>query len=195
MTNAITPIFRVNALVERGARAALTGRALAIGLGLIAVVGTASADGYRAMVKPLDAYTQECAACHMAYSPGLLPAASWQRLMKGLDKHFGTNASLDDATVAQISTWLTANAAQGKRSAEPAQERITQTQWFVRHHRQFSQADWAHPQIKTAANCVACHVGAERRGFDEDNVRLPAGVGRSRWLNLLGDGDDERRGR
>ena len=38
------------------------------------------------------AYTQECGSCHLAYPPGLLPALSWQRLMGGLDRHFGTDA-------------------------------------------------------------------------------------------------------
>ena len=28
-------------------------------------------------------YSQECAACHLAYPPGLLPAASWQALPAG----------------------------------------------------------------------------------------------------------------
>jgi mono/diheme cytochrome c family protein len=37
------------------------------------------------LVLPL--YKQECAACHMAYPPGLLPARSWTRIMSGLDKH------------------------------------------------------------------------------------------------------------
>ena len=32
----------------------------------------------RTRVPMLAAYQQECSACHMAYPPGLLPAASWQ---------------------------------------------------------------------------------------------------------------------
>ena len=54
---------------------------------LAGLSGPAHADN---MAAPrLAAYTQECAACHLAYPPGLLPAASWQRLMGGLGKHFG----------------------------------------------------------------------------------------------------------
>ena len=45
----------------------------------------------------LPAYKQECAGCHMAYPPGMLPAGSWSRMMKGLDQHYGTDASLDPA--------------------------------------------------------------------------------------------------
>jgi len=48
-------------------------------------------------------YQQECAACHLAYPPGLLPAASWQRPMGNLPKHFGTEASLDATTLQTLS--------------------------------------------------------------------------------------------
>lgn len=157
----------------------------AVGLTWLVAAGSVHADGYRAAVPILPAYGQECAACHMAYPPSLLPAASWQRLMRGLDQHYGTNASLDEATVITIGNWLTSHAAGGKRAVEPPQDRITQSQWFVRKHRQFNAADWAHPQIKTASNCVACHAGAERGNFEEDEVRLPDGVGRAAWTRLM----------
>ena len=64
----------------------------------------------------LPKYQQECAACHLAYPPGLLPAASWQRLMGNLPQHFGTDASLDPATVKEIGQWLQAHAADPRRS-------------------------------------------------------------------------------
>ena len=38
-------------------------------------------------------WQQECASCHIAYAPALLPKGSWRRLMSGLDQHFGENAS------------------------------------------------------------------------------------------------------
>ena len=52
------------------------------------------------------AWQQECASCHIAYSPAFLPKASWRRLMGGLDQHFGENASLDPATQADILRFL-----------------------------------------------------------------------------------------
>ena len=66
----------------------------------------------------LPAYKQECAGCHMAYPPGMLPASSWSRMMKGLDQHYGTDASLDPAMVRQISVWLEAHAGTYKRVRE-----------------------------------------------------------------------------
>jgi mono/diheme cytochrome c family protein len=123
------------------------------------------------------AYTQECASCHTAYPPGMLPARSWQRVMSGLDKHYGTDASLDAATLQQISTWLQAHAGTYKRvREEPPQDRITRSAWFERKHRKVDPAVWSHASVKSAANCAACHTGADRGEYDDDNLRYPAGL-------------------
>jgi len=74
-----------------------------------------------------------------AFPPALLPARSWQRLMGGLDKHYGTDASLEPETVKELSAWLGAHA--GSRAA-PAQDRITQTRWFVSEHDEIPAATW-----------------------------------------------------
>lgn len=129
------------------------------------------------------AYTQECAACHTAYPPGMLPAASWARLMGGLDKHYGTDASLDPATVRSLSQWLQAHAGTYKRVAEaPPEDRITRSAWFVRKHRKVDDAVWKLPSVKSAANCAACHGGADKGYYDDDNLIYPAGLSlRQRW--------------
>lgn len=122
----------------------------------------------------LPAYQQECASCHVAYPPGLLPAASWQRLMGQLSKHFGTDASLDAATAKPIAGWLQANAGTGKRGREqPPQDRITRSAWFTREHDEVSAATWRLPAVKSAANCAACHTGAEQGDFSEHRIRIP----------------------
>jgi mono/diheme cytochrome c family protein len=119
-------------------------------------------------------YQQECAACHVAYPPGLLPAASWQRLMDNLPRHFGTDASLDAATAKEISAWLTRNAATGKRLATPPPEdRITRSTWFVHQHDEVPAATWKRASIQSASNCSACHARADQGDFDEDHVRIP----------------------
>jgi nitrate/TMAO reductase-like tetraheme cytochrome c subunit len=126
----------------------------------------------------------ECAACHTAYTPGLLPARSWQRIMAGLDRHYGTDASLDDATVQQLSAWLQANAGTYKRVVEePPEDRLTRSAWFERKHREVPSPVWKHASVKSAANCAACHPGADRGDFDDDSLRLPAGVSLGRrWF-------------
>ena len=123
------------------------------------------------------AYTQECAACHTAYPPGMLPAASWKRLMSNLDNHYGTDASLDMATVEQLSGWLQAHAGTYKRVAEqPPEDRITRSAWFIRKHREIDPQVMTLPSVKSAANCAACHIGADQGRFDDDSLRMPAGL-------------------
>lgn len=123
----------------------------------------------RAAQLPL--YKQECAACHMAYPAGMLPAASWQAIMTSLPKHYGSDASLDAASVNKLSAWLTANAAPA--AARPTQDRITRTGWFVHEHDEISPSVWQRASIKSAANCMACHAGAEQGDFNEHRVRIP----------------------
>ena len=59
----------------------------------LSIAGTALADNV--FTGSNAKWKAECGSCHVAYPAQLLPATSWQRLMKGLDKHFGTDASVD----------------------------------------------------------------------------------------------------
>lgn len=155
---------------------ALLSRAL-VATGLALLMPSAFADGVAMPRTVPKNYRQECASCHVAYPPGMLPARSWQRVMNGLERHYGTDASLDPATVQQLSAWLQANAGTYKRVAEePPQDRITRSAWFERKHRQIEPEVWQLPSVKSAANCAACHVGAEQGRFDDDSLRLPAGL-------------------
>ncbi len=151
--------------------------AFAASLGLVAPVST-HADAGRAMPRTVPpAYVQECAACHVAYPPGLLPARSWQRVMSGLERHYGTDASLDAATVRELGAWLQSHAGTDRRVAEePPQDRITRSAWFERKHRRIEPAVWQLPGVKGPARCAACHVGADQGRFDDDALRVPAGT-------------------
>ncbi len=144
----------------------------------LAISLSAQADGGRLMPPQVPAaYAQECASCHIAYPPGLLPARSWRRLMGGLDQHFGSNASLDTATANDITRWLQAHAGTARRvTTEPPQDRITRSPWFERQHRQIDPAVWTLPSVKSAAQCAACHVGADQGVFDDDRLKYPAGM-------------------
>lgn len=135
-----------------------------------------NADSIGTRVVPLPKYQQECAACHMAYPPGMLPAGSWQRLMGSLDKHFGTDASLDEASVRELGGWLRANAGTYKRvSEEPPQGRITKSAWFLRKHREGEVPPdvWKRASVGSASNCAACHANAAKGNFNEHEVRIP----------------------
>lgn len=136
----------------------------------------AHADSNIAQVPLLPKYSQECAACHLAYPPGFLPAPSWQRLMAGLGKHFGTDASLDEASAREIGAWLKTHAGTYKRvNEEPPENRITRTNWFLRKHREgeVPAGVWKRASVGSAANCAACHRQADKGRFDEHEVRIP----------------------
>lgn len=119
-------------------------------------------------------YVTECASCHTSYAPGLLPAKSWSSVMNSLDKHFGTDASIDAKSVAEISAWLQSNAAGSRKfAAAPPDNRITSSPWFARKHREVGKDVWLRASVKSRSNCVACHQQAAKGDFDEDSVRIP----------------------
>jgi len=125
-------------------------------------------------VAQLPRYQLECAACHVAFAPGMLPADSWRRLLNDLPHHYGTDASLDTATVNELATWLSANAGTYRRVREaPPEDRITKSAWFMRKHDEVPAAAWKRPAVRSAANCTACHEQAAQGNFDEHAVRIP----------------------
>lgn len=154
-------------------------RGLAFALALLPIVAAANGKyGGEDRGKPLQPaqvnakWQQECSACHIAYAPGLLPAASWRKLMSGLDKHFGDDASLTAQENREITAFLVNNAS-NRWSANTAPLRISETQWFKSKHREFPSEVWKRASVKSAANCQACHIEAAKADFDEHRVRIP----------------------
>jgi nitrate/TMAO reductase-like tetraheme cytochrome c subunit len=94
--------------------------------------------------------------------------------MSGLDKHFGSDASLDTAAAKEIVTFLEKNAGSNRHapSGKPLL-RITETRWFVREHDEVSDRTWKNPKVKSAANCAACHTQAESGNYSEHGIRIP----------------------
>jgi len=122
----------------------------------------------------LPKYKQECAACHVAFPPGMLPADSWRRLLSNLPHHYGTEASLDAASVSELASWLAANAGTSKRLREtPPEDRITRSAWFIHAHDDVPGAVWKRPAVRSASNCAACHTQADQGNFNEHTVRIP----------------------
>lgn len=119
-------------------------------------------------------FQKECSDCHIAYAPGLLPAASWRKMMAGLDQHFGTDASLDEQDNKEITAFLVSNAS-NRWSASTAPLRISESAWFKRKHddHEINPAVWKNPQVKSPANCGACHTRAERGDFNEHDIQIP----------------------
>lgn len=107
------------------------------------------------------AWRSECGACHIAFPPALLPADDWLVIISELDRHFGTNASLDPQARQEISTFLERNAATDRLSASRAETpRITATDWFARKHQSAIRL-WRKGRVKSLADCAACHKGPD----------------------------------
>lgn len=131
-------------------------------------------EGGRRAVVSNAAWQAECGSCHVAFPPRMLPAASWREMMAGLDKHFGTDASLEAPVALEIGTFLETHA--GKRKQDPDAKpllRISETRWFVREHDEVPQRVWKNPLVKSPANCAACHTQAESGKYGERNIRMP----------------------
>ena len=143
---------------------------------LAAAALTARADRLPVPNHPL--YQEECGSCHLAYPPQLLDAHSWLHVMNGLDKHFGSDASLDDKRRAAISDFLGRNAG-GRKTGITADAkgepllRISDTAYFKRKHREVDATVWKRPSIKSPANCAACHTRAGEGDWSERSVTIP----------------------
>ena len=149
---------------------------------LLLVIGVATASAQRdERVPPVTdpVVKKECGSCHMTFSPQFLPKRSWQKIMDTLSDHFGENASLGEAQRKAVLDYLLANAAdspkagrEGRRFAESIASgqtplRITEIPRWVREHREVRADRWKSPNVKSKANCLACHKKAEQ-GIYED---------------------------
>jgi hypothetical protein len=138
----------------------------------------------RAMAEVNPLYREECGGCHMAYPAQLLPGESWRKIMARLDDHFGENAELDEDTRRKIENYLLQASAQAsyrklfRNLGDAAPLRITELPYFLHEHDEIpSRFVAGNERVRSFSQCNACHQGAERGLFDEDDVVIP-GVGR-----------------
>lgn len=129
-------------------------------------------------------YKNECGSCHMAYQPGLLPKRSWDKVMQTLESHFGTDATLEPEDAKSIGQYLTANAADVKGAEKhmariaatvsaDAPMQISKSAYFVREHREIPMGYVTQPEVKSFANCNACHTTAEKGIYSERGILIP----------------------
>jgi len=147
-------------------------------------------------VKPVTdgVYNEECGACHFAYQPGLLPEASWEKLLtrQALEKHFGENAELDEKVRQHILKLALANSADKSRykrskkvmvslDDDKAPLRITEVPYIKRKHHDVREDVVKHSKkIKSMSLCNNCHKKAKHGIFDDDTVVIPE-YGRWTW--------------
>ena len=132
-------------------------------------------------------YAKECGECHFAYQPGLLPAKSWDKMLnaQALKNHFGDNAEMDAATLAQVHDYAVNNAAETswyKRSRKiavatangPAPLRITELRYIARVHEEIpAKMIKGNKDVKSLSMCNACHTQAAKGVYDSDTVSIP----------------------
>ncbi|MDH5326056.1 MAG: diheme cytochrome c [Gammaproteobacteria bacterium] len=139
-------------------------------------------------VEPMNnaTYKEECGSCHFAYPAGLLPQASWEKLLdaKALADHFGENAELDEAMRTQLLQALVAKSAEKsyyKRSkkvmasldAGSAPKRITEVPYIKEKHEEVKEKVKSNKKIKSMSFCDKCHQKADEARFDDDTVVIP----------------------
>jgi hypothetical protein len=88
-----------------------------------------------------------------------------------MDDHFGEDAALSKKDLDEIGNFLTSHAADSQ-DATPRERhflsallpnstplRITAMPWWNQMHADFNFDGVKHNQVKSAANCLACHYG------------------------------------
>jgi len=140
---------------------------------LVVVVSPAWADDDRrtAPLNPL--YRDECGSCHVPFAPRWLPAESWRRVIGRLSDHYGVDASIDPARGRELLDWLQTRAAGDRRTVPPPQDRITQSAWFLREHKEVASPVWQRSGVRQPSNCAACHPRADEGSFRERDIVIP----------------------
>jgi hypothetical protein len=143
-----------------------------------------SMNGFLAATDPL--YVKECGSCHFAFSPGLLPARSWELYVQRFDAHFGEKLGLDAATREKLREYLVANAADRSpyEGSKVFMERVEakQTPYRLREVRLFREMHFVvtrvmhtdpRVKVKTLVDCGACHQLASEGSFGNSELVVP----------------------
>jgi hypothetical protein len=143
-----------------------------------------SMNGFFAARDPL--YVKECGSCHFAYSPGLLPARSWELYVQRFDSHFGEKLGLDAPTRDKLRAYLVENAADRSpyEGSKVFMERIEKdrTPYRLSDVRLYREMHFiisrmvrtdARVKVKTLGDCGACHQMAAEGSFGNSELAIP----------------------
>ncbi|QOP43992.1 cytochrome C [Sulfurimonas sediminis] len=133
-------------------------------------------------------YINECGSCHMPYQPQFLPKKSWIKMMKNLDNHFKTDATVEPEDYKNLKDFLLKNASDSKESKRVGKYyrkiansipkhktllRISNAPYFQKEHREFPKKYITQKEVKSIANCIACHKDAEKGTYQERSIFIP----------------------
>ena len=136
-------------------------------------------NGDKRLPSPQDqTYLNFCASCHFAYQPGLLPKASWEKIMS--EGHFG---DLDEQTKKQIMNYLETNSAESNTSEISRKilasvgankpTKIMDIPYIRKKHGEISPDVFKRKTIGSRSNCIACHTKAKEGNYEDDFVKIP----------------------
>lgn len=139
------------------------------------------------LATPTQLYTQECASCHMGYQAEFLPKKSWIKLMdnKSLEDHFGTDAILEEEDRKAILDYLLKNSSDAKPVGKYYRKfansigyfstpiAISELPKFKKEHDDIPKRLIIQKDVKTIANCMACHTDAKEGWYRENNIIIP----------------------
>ena len=145
-------------------------------LGAVLTIATASAQAAAPTPATASTYQEECGSCHTAYPARFLKPADWTTVLGTLERHYGADATIDAAAMGAVARHLGVGAAPADVHSTSALPRITRSGWFLHEHDEISAATFKSPAVGSAANCSACHTGADRGDFDEHSIRMPQGT-------------------
>jgi cytochrome b len=130
-------------------------------------------------------FDEQCGSCHLAYSPSLAPASTWQGLLADLKHHFTADATLTPEMVTHLRAYLDANDATHwdtlpshlfRVPAPNGSLRITDTPGWQRAHRDIPERVFASKPVRRKSACEACHADAATGMFAPQSVAIPAGA-------------------
>lgn len=129
-------------------------------------------------------FYNECGSCHITYPPYLLPKKSWALMMDDLENHFGDDASIDKMTNISIRSFLEKNSSENStheaafKILKTLKENhstiaITKTPYWEKRHKDIDEKIFLSKEVKSKANCSACHQDIEYGLLENNLIKLP----------------------
>lgn len=155
-----------------------------IGLGFTGLVISLLADddsgaNYGNNAALTEQYHENCADCHFAYPPQLLPQDSWRLTMDNLVDHFDEDVDLGVVETKVMRDYLVNNSQSSlwrfrHKGKGDIPIRITELVNFLSEHDEIpKRLVQGNDEVGSFGNCSACHNTKGHRMFDDDDVKIP----------------------
>jgi cytochrome b len=131
-------------------------------------------------------WSVECSGCHLAYPPGILPAASWDRMLDEQHEHFGEDLGLSPAKIAVLRDYARrmppaswgAWKLQRSATAAGSPQRLSEVAFWRHAHHGLPDSAFRPPSSAGRHECEACHADAHSGIFHPRMIHMSkAGVG------------------